>query len=305
MLKKNVTGVAAGAALGVLLTVLVYEGGGVKMSDRDAHVGLSPGEATSMGAGGIPRVQEWGTARTVASARVAQSPAPPAQHDESALRQAVNSDNSELKLSKAQKNELARRLGQAEAELSDGQEGRRGRSEFDLDREDWKTLAETSTVKFRVPCQYPADWTPSSNEIERLGLTPDDAELLRGAYARSNQRVWSKVRPLCVEAIGKEAVVDLLGTNTCIQVVLNLAKSADYASTRAAMQEVGLTRAHELAPPQEGVTKHPVFDLFWALSGETEEFQADLAESLGPEDAKRIAFSDATCSQGSSFSMGK
>lgn len=160
-------------------------------------------------------------------------------------------------------------------------------------------------VVIRLPCRRAKDWTPSADELDRLGLAPDDSELLRRAYERSNRRVWSTLRPLCIEAVGNESVVDMLGPDTCTQVVLNLAKAADAESSRAAMLEVAQTRAGERPPPEPGVQKHPVFELFWALTGETTAFQADLAESLGPDDARRIAFSDSTCSHTSSYSGGK
>jgi hypothetical protein len=122
---------------------------------------------------------------------------------------------------------------------------------------------------------------------------------------RSNQRVWATLRPLCLEAIGNEAAVDALGANHCARVVQNVANVADPESTRAAIRAVADTRAGERPPPEPGVTQHPVFELFWALTGESPALEADLAQSLGPEDAKRIVYAKGMCSHTSSYSVGR
>jgi hypothetical protein len=103
--------------------------------------------------------------------------------------------------------------------------------------------------------------------------------VIRAAFERSNDRVWSAVRPLCIEALGSEVVVDTLGTDTCIHGVMNVAKAADLESTRDAMREVAETRAGERPAPTPGPTRHPVFELFWTLTGEMAALEADLTRA--------------------------
>lgn len=265
-----------------------------------------------MGAAGIERVEAAEAARIEAERAPAARPSLTAlelaQRDDAALREDIGRFGQALRAVEGEKAELARRLGRAEAELARRRSGEASapqRDAFDLDRTDWKKLAAEGAVKFRRPCTRQGGWTPGENDLNRLGLAPDDAEVIRAAFERSNDRVWSAVRPLCIEALGSEVVVDTIGTDTCIHGVMNVAKAADLESTRAAMREVAETRAGERPAPTPGPTGHPVFELFWTLTGETAALEADLTENLGPEDAKRIARSPDTCSNTSSYSVGK
>jgi hypothetical protein len=302
-LKQKVAALATAAALGVIATVLVYERR-VQVSRADAP--MQPGDAASMGPSGIERGADSAAAE-VSALLVAPTPAPArdlAQREDAALRRDISDLARRLRVIEAEKAALALRLGHAEGELArrgERQTERRERDEFDLDRDDWKKLAKTGSIKYRVPCQE--GWTPA--QLDQLGLASDDAEPLRAAYERSSQRVWSVLRPLCVEAIGNDAVVDILGPDTCTQVVLQMSKTADDDSMHAAMREVGETRAGERPPPAPGVPRHPVFELFWTLTGETAALEADLAESFGPEDAKRIVYSATTCSKTRSYANGQ
>jgi hypothetical protein len=297
MLAERMYGMGAGVALGALATVIVYEGE-VQLSQAEARLELGAGEAATMGPEGIRRVDDAPglTGEPSPIGGVSASAAPAAgelsQRDEAALHQDIGELGRKLKLIEADKAELQRRLGRAESELARrGRAVEREHNDFDLDQDDWKKLAETGSIKYRVPCQVPGGWTPGPEVLDRLGLAPDDAEVIRAAHQRSNQRIWNALRPLCVEALGNDEVVDLIGADNCTHVVLGMANKADRESAQAAMRAVGETRAGERPPPAPGVQRHPVFDLFWALTGEMQAFEADLAESFGPEDAKRIAFS--------------
>jgi hypothetical protein len=289
--------------------VLVYEGR-VQVSHADAHLELGPGEAAAMGGDRIERVNAAEAALAEGSgllgAAGAASAAELVQRDEAALRGEIGALGRQLQRIEGEKSALARQLGRAEAELArrQGGEAPRDRDNFDFDRDDWKRLAETGTIKYRLPCYKPEGWAPSAGELDRLGLSPDDGEVIRTVFERSRQRVWASLRALCVEAIGNEAVVDVLGFQSCTHVVLNLAQSADGESTSAAMRAVAETRAGARPAPVPGVPQHPVFDLFWTLTGEAAAVEADLAQSLGPEDAKRIMYGEGFGSCTSSYGRG-
>jgi hypothetical protein len=42
--------------------------------------------------------------------------------------------------------------------------------------------------------------------------------------------------------------------------------------------------------PDPDKPQHPVFEGLWALTGEMARFEADLTESFGPDEAKRLAW---------------
>ena len=125
--------------------------------------------------------------------------------------------------------------------------------------------------------------------------------MIRAAYQRSYARVWGTLRSLCVEAIGNANVVDVLGPNTLTHVVSDMAQKADGVAAQAAMRAVAEARARLHPRPATGTINHPVFDLFWTLSGEMPALEADLAESFGLEDAKRLAYATGMCAGTSTF----
>jgi hypothetical protein len=45
-----------------------------------------------------------------------------------------------------------------------------------------------------------------------------------------------------------------------------------------------------LRPEPREKPQHPIFENLMAVTGEMKRFEADLAESFGPEEAKRIAW---------------
>jgi hypothetical protein len=302
--KKQLMGLSAGAALGAVAIVVVYEGR-VQLSQA--------GEVVAIGAGQVGQLSERGAQRLdlgapeVEQARLRASD--PSRglvnvrsQDEEALRQGIAAANEKLQALEVEKGSLAGRLERAQAELArrSGAEPR-GRDDFDLDPEDWKELAAKGSVKYRLPCQLEGGWTPSAAQLDALGLAPDDAETIRGAYERSRQRVWSVVGRLCEEAVGAPEVVDSVSTDTCTHIVMDVARSKDEASTKAALHAVAEVRAGLREPPAE--PHHPVYDLFYTLSGESHALEADLAESFGPDEAKRITFSKQLCAGGNTYGL--
>lgn len=70
------------------------------------------------------------------------------------------------------------------------------------------------------------------------------------------------------------------------------------------MRTVAEARAGLRQPPRAGIVSHPVLHLFWTSCGETAALEADLAESVGPDEAKRLAYAQGMCSGTSSFGRG-
>jgi hypothetical protein len=302
--KKQLLGMSAGAALGAVAVVVVYEGR-VQLSQAGEVVAIGAGEVGQLDERGAQRLEAGAAALEAAQLR-ARDPSRALvnvrSQDEEALRQGIAAANEKLQALEAERGSLAERLGRAQAELARRSGGEpRGRDEFDLDQEDWRELAAKGTVKYRLPCQYDGGWTPSADQLDALGLAPDDAETIRGAYERSRQRVWNVVSRLCEDAGGAPEMVDSISTDTCTHIVMDVARSKDMASAKAALHAVAEVRAGLREPPAE--PHHPVYDLFYTLSGEAQALEADLAESFGPEEAKRITFSKQVCAGSNTYGM--
>jgi hypothetical protein len=275
MLRKDLGMTVASAASAAIVVIAVYEGTG-------RHQG-GPAQPSAVVSGvAAPAVKPAVSARA------------------GALATEVTELSRRLYAIEKEKSRLEAELARAERELSRSADG--GRShEFDLDDQDWRALASEGTVKYRHPCLSEKGWKPRPEDLELLGLGPDDGETLRAAFRRSYDRVWKTVRPLCAAVLGSADVADGLGPDTCIHVVVDATQRQDGALARDAMREVAETRAGQRAVPAPGAALHPLFQMFWTLTGEMRAFEADLAQTLGPEEAKRVAYAKALCHGQSTF----
>lgn len=296
MNKKGVISAAGSAALGALAVVTVYEGR-VGISHAGERVELSAGQSGQLDARGARRLE--GGALGEAERALATEDRKDYANANDRLAGDIADLNRRLRLVEKEKGELEDELRLALA-AADGA-APRDRSEFDLNQEDWEKLAEDGTVKYRVPCFRPNGWTPSADTLDRLGLSPDDATTLADAYQRSNDRVWKTIRKLCVAAIGKEDVVDTLGPDTCTHVIVDMERKRDREAASEAMRQVAEIRAGKRPPPAPGEASSPTLEAFLALTGELSQFETDLAQSFGPEEAHRLAFSDEMCAGQSTF----
>ena len=147
----------------------------------------------------------------------------------------------------------------------------------------------------------PNGWKAGPEQLNELGLSPDDEEPIRAAYQRSYDRVWKTLRPLCAKAVGNEQVVDVLGPDTCIHVIVDVARKQDKDAASEAMRLLAEVRAGQKPPPPSGIPVNPTFDVFWTMTGEMGKFEADLAQSFGPDEAHRLAYSDKMCAGHSTF----
>lgn len=171
--------------------------------------------------------------------------------------------------------------------------GRRDRRRGPPSKEDWERFAEEGVVPYRIPCLRDAPYTPTAREIERLGLAPDDVEALRQAYARSNERVIAQLRPLCGGALGSAEVAERIGPSACLKALLDGSRRENPEKMREALTRVAEVNAGKRPAPGDT----PVEALLLGLTAEQQKFEADLAASFGPEEARRIASSRAGCSE--------
>lgn len=298
--------VAGGAVFGALAAVAVYEAGAHpgnagETSSQRAAAPLSVARESRRGGAGGPVVAGSSFPGTSGGASSGEgSPGEDISGSSRASRfpsevparvQAqLQVVQGKLRDTQREKRDLEAQLSSLEEELESrpGSSGPGSASEFELSPADWKALSAQSRIKYRVPCVLPshASYAISPDELDHLGLSPEDGKTLLEAHRRSNSRVWSALRPLCAQALGDDAVADLLGTSNCLGVVERVAAKGDSSAAVNARRQVGEVHAG-VQPPPEAPT--PLFQAFMALTRESSAFEADLAESFGPEDAKRIA----------------
>ncbi len=300
--KKEVLAAAGGAALAAVAIVTVYEGK-VQLLGAKERVSLSAGQSGRMGPDGTKLLE----GDELAQAQQALGGEDKDKVDLSSANDALAGDianlNRKLRGLEKEKGKLETQLSGAQAELARRTDGKppRTRNEFDLEQDDWAELAKTGTIKYRVPCLQADGWTPGAEKLDKLGLAPGDAETIRATYQRAHERVWPQMRELCVQAIGKAEVADVLGADTCTHVIVDMARRQDNKKASEAMRQLAELRAGTRTEVDPEIAKHPTYKLFSALTGEMKSFEADLAENFGPTEAKRLAYADGMCAGRSTF----
>ena len=303
---------AAGALVGAAAFVGVYEGK-VALSrafaQGGARVELSAGESARADASGVRASGDVTSGEKTFDDGGARASGDNGQGDplmaaNANLADSVKLYKDRLAAIESEKQKLAKDLAEAQKKLAiaraDGQ-APKTKSEWDVTPDEWSELAKDGTVKFRVPCTRPPGWTPKPDTLASMGLTPNDGAAVKSAFAQSNQRLWSVVRPLCVQAIGSAEVADKIGPSTCIHLVMDLAREKDNEAVNEAMRQVAEIRAGQRPMPGPNEQVNPVERMFLAMTGETKSFESDLAQAFGPEDAHRIAYGEDGCWQSNKF----
>lgn len=135
---------------------------------------------------------------------------------------------------------------------------------------------------------------PTERVVNRLGLAPQDTKAIEEAYAASNKRVLDQIKPLCAKALGSADVADKVGATACIDAIQNSAKRADPKAAKDALSHAA-AQAGKRQPG--GGDAIPLEQLANVLAAEGRAFENDLAQKLGPDDAKRIANDPSLCSE--------
>lgn len=300
MQKRDVRAAAVGAALSAVALVTVYEGRVIASHGKES-VELKPGESAALTPSGVQREGDGPSAKSDGA-----SPDDPLEIANKNLVDQVREYKARLVSIEEQKKKLEDKLTSAEHALSQGADGGGvARHPFDLTPDDWKTLGAEGQVKYRVPCTRAADWSPAPEWLTKLGLSPDDAPAVKAAFTHSNERLWKVIRPLCVAALGSDQAVDQIGMNTCTHLVLDLEQRKDKDRVAEAFLHVAEVNAGTRPAPSANQPVHPVERMFLTKTTEMARFEAELAQSLGPEEARRIAFSEDLCVQSSTFGNGR
>jgi hypothetical protein len=231
----------------------------------------------------------------------ASSALPEPSKDESALEKA----NANLTASLHECDRRLAELGErpvgtaspvASAPAPEGSTPRR-RERGAMSKEDWERMAENGVVPVRVPCIRDKPWAPTERTVDRLGLAPSDVDVLKAAYEASNKRMSDQLRPLCEKTLGSADAVDKVGLSSCIDVINRSAVKGGADTTKAALSRVAEVQAGKREAPKAGADVAPVEALGLILTKESKTFEDDLAQKLGPEEARRLASAPELCTE--------
>ena len=297
MQKRDIKSGAVGAALSALAFVAVYEGK-VAVSHAGQKAELAAGDAAQTGPDGVSKGALADGQKAFDATLASAESVDPLEAANGNLVAQVSEYKKRLDAIAAQKTDLEKKLETTEKQLEAAREAGtapKAKHDFDLDADDWKELAKDGTIKSRTPCQRKPDWQPTPEWLQKIGLAPQDGSVMKNAYLHSNERVWNAIRPICAQAIGSAEVADKLGVDTCQHLVLDIEDKKSSDAVAEAMRQVGEIRAGIRPMPGPNEQAHPVVRMFLAVTGESQQFENELAQSFGPEEAHRITFSDDMC----------
>lgn len=217
----------------------------------------------------------------------------------------VEAANANLVRSLAECNRRLGDLGQkrvepmASAPASDPSQGggRRGGRGREPQQVDWDRHAADGTVPYRIPCIRDTPFAPSTRQADRLGLAPQDVEVLKEAYKSSNARVMADLVPLCAQVVGTKEVAEKIGPQACMNAIMDSARKQSPEKTKEALSRVAEVNGGKRPAPASPQGALPVEALMLAFTKEQKAFEADLAAKLGPEEARRLANARGLCSE--------
>lgn len=169
--------------------------------------------------------------------------------------------------------------------------GFRRRNRGEPTAEDWERMAQLGAVRVRMPCLRDKPWTPNQRVLDRLGLAPQDANVIRDAYEHSNKRMADQIKPLCTKTLGSAEAADRVGSKACVDAILAGAKRSDPEGMQKSVVRVAETNAGKDVKVGDSGAEQ----LLLAMTKETKAFEAELAQKLGPEEAKRVAYAPEMC----------
>jgi hypothetical protein len=295
---RDVKAGVVGAAMTAAALVSAYEGKVAVSHARDT-VTLTAGESARTDGSGVRRA---GTDPV----NVTTSNDPLAAANEN-LADQVRDYKRQLEAIEAQKGTTERQLADAQKKLAladhDAQSGP-PKNQFDLTQDDWKQLAANGEVRSRTPCPASDEnalATPQNLAAE--GLPESEIQPINAALQQSSQKIWDMLRPLCAKALGGNAsIADVLGQATCQSVVFEAAKKTE--DTTEEMREVAEIRAGERPMPTDMASLGVVGQVLYTMSGESKTLEQQLAQAIGPDDARAFVYGDRGCWWSSNWSTG-
>jgi hypothetical protein len=119
-------------------------------------------------------------------------------------------------------------------------------------------------------------------------LTLDD-RALEGAYARSRERLRQALAPVCPELESSGPLPVIAPLMKCGRGIVDEANANGGAAYKDARIAVAEMRAGIRPMPGPKDLQTPIVRVLIALTGEAEALVEDLTQSLGTDDAERVA----------------
>ncbi|WP_394842021.1 hypothetical protein LZC95_33710 [Pendulispora brunnea] len=156
--------------------------------------------------------------------------------------------------------------------------------------DEWKAFARQEHVQFYLPCPVREDWIPDDRDRAELGLSPAETQALGELYRASGVRLWSKVKPICAEALNIDPnAAERLGLTHCSEVLD--ARTREDADLLRYVAEVRGRIPSEMAPEYVSAPGRYVL----ARLDEANRFEADLSRRIGSDTARIVARAGSFC----------
>lgn len=294
---RDIKAGVVGAAAGALALVGVYEGH-VAVSHAGERVDVRAGQSAQVDGRGVHPTGDIASGEQAFSAAAASDD--PLLAANQNLADQVEAYKRQLAQNQEASKTLQARLKAAETKLAAQEsDGAPPRNPYDPSPDDWKQMAKDGTVVARYPCSMSAGWTPSQSLLDDVGLPAEDAPVLSAAYDRSVQRMNDVVMSGCGQVLGAD-MASRLGPEICEAVIRSSVKGE---AQTADLKKVAQIRAGELPVPAPGDSSvDPLERMLLAQTDALPQLQSDLARSLGPDLAHRVAYDDDLSACASRFS---
>jgi hypothetical protein len=265
MIRRDVIAGAVGAIAATAVVIGVYEGK-VAVSHGKDSVTVSAGESATADSRGVrPGMPPTKIART-----------DDGTHTAADLRERLGA--------------LEKEKAALEQELADAHEAG-AKSPYDLTPDDWAKLAEQGAFKYQIPCYREGGYRPSAEQLAKLGLAAKDADAIQTAYRNSNHQFGSEMMKICGDA-GLGGGTDDIGP--CIGKMFEAIYGQGPDAAHATYTQVDQILAGKRPQPKPADAS-PQMRMLLMFANEMAPFEAELAQTFGPEEAHRIAYSDDLC----------
>jgi hypothetical protein len=267
MTRRDFFAAGIGAASMAVVLVALQQCGGGGTAPKSLPV-ASTIQASATAAASAPNDEAWQTANAN-------------------LAQTVKLTQQRLDRNETEKKALEKELKEARAKLAIAEgDGAPPHNEFDLTQDDWKLLAKTGTVKAKYPCTFDPDWHVGRDSVAALGLSPNEVAAIETAYTNEEDRIASAIQPGCAKVLANAELARRLGARVCTAVI-----SESMQNTVPDQQLVADIMAGNIpTPPADRLD--PFATMLLAQAGSMRVLQADLVGTLGPDEGRRIVFSD-------------
>jgi hypothetical protein len=305
MTRRDALAGGLGAALGAAAFVGVYEGK-VAVSHAGQSVDVGAGQGAQSSARGVKLTGDAASAERAFDREGDNAEQALAQANAN-LADSVRDYKRRLESIESEKQKLEKQLAGAETKLAEAGSDAGGgpsKSSYDLSRDDWKELAKNGELRIRLPCDDPKhEFGYSPKDLNKLGLPAQDGPILQAAMQRSYARAWGVVQPLCSQALGG-VDVSRIGVQACMSILGQMTQQKGGGAYDEDLREVAEILAGERPAPKPGDAVDPLLTADLALARESQNIVSDLSASLGPDDARRVVFSEVGCWSNTTQNVG-